>query len=637
MRQSRSITSWWRGSRNVAPIPNRVSRSRTRVRQALSSASAVRGRPSTVIFIRHAKSTPTAYGMTASSVARTPPIGRPYPTCASGMSAPDTATGSLHAFFICRTASGSILLPQTRYGASLVFISLLCPVPTSTVHTGSPSSTWPDPVDESMLLLDTADSSFCKRNPGTSRLRGVSGGRMHHWRAALRSAARRPLFTLTTVVVLGFGIAANVALFSLMDAVLLRPLPYPHGERIVTAMEASPARNQQVSLVSMAHLDDWNRLDRVFDAVSGIYSENVTDLSGAEPERFAGRRVAPRYFDVFEVPALLGRTFTPDEQQFGGPGAAVISEGLWTRRYQRDPSTIGRRLVIGGAGYTIVGVMPKDFAPPSIDLGLPARLAPFLVQLRDSRFLSGVGRLKAGVTLEQARSEVRRLAERLDEEFPRTDKGWSVLLNDYRQAQTGSSSQQLALLFGAIAALLMILCANISGLMVGQLHQRERELAIRSSLGATRGQVAGVVLREGAVLAALSAALSLPLGWYGLNLLAKLFATLPRIQEVRFDWRFAAYTLAAAVATSLIFGGIPAWQATRGNLNRVLAAGGRTQAGGSRRAHRLLVAVQFSVTLALLAGAGLQLRSYDNLTRVDPGFRAANILTFHVGAEWSED
>jgi putative ABC transport system permease protein len=460
---------------------------------------------------------------------------------------------------------------------------------------------------------------------------------MHHWRAAWRAAARRPLFTCTAVVVLSFGIAANTALFSLVNTVLLRPLPFPHGERIVTAFETSPARDQSVSLVSPAHLEDWNTWSQVFDAVSGSTFDSVTDLSGAEPQRFAGQRVAPRYFDVFEMPPLIGRTFTPDEEQFGGPPAAVISEGLWARRYQRDPAAIGRRLLLGDVGYTIVGVMPKAFAPAAIDLWLPYAYSAGMLRQRGARFLRGVGRLKAGVTLEQARSEVRRLADRLGEQFPRTDKGWSVLLNDYHQAQTGSSSRQLSLLFGAIAALLLILCANISGLMLGQVQQRERELAIRSSLGATRPQVAGMVLREAVMLSALSAALSLPLSWYGMDILTKIFATLPRIQELHFDWRFALYTLAAAFCTAVIFGGVPAWQATRGHLGHVLAAGGRTQAGGRYRAHRALVAVQFSVTLALLAGAGLLLRSYHNLTRVDLGFRPANILTFHVAAEWRED
>jgi putative ABC transport system permease protein len=460
---------------------------------------------------------------------------------------------------------------------------------------------------------------------------------MHHWKAALRSAVRRPLFTLTTVTVLAFGVGANAALFSLVDTVLLRPLPFPHGDRLVTAMEASPARNQPLSLVSPAHVQDWRAQSEIFDAVSATSSDSATDLSGTEPVRFATRRVMPRYFDVFEKPALLGRTFTPEEEQFGGPSAAVISEGVWTRRYQRDPSVLGRRLLIGGVGYTIVGVMPKDFAPVTIELWLPTAYHPDFSSQRNARFMSGIARLKAGVTLEQARSAMRALAVRLGEEYPRTDKGWSILLNDYRDAQTGSNSRPLALLFGAIAALLLILCANISGLMLGQLQQRERELAIRSSLGATRRQVAGVVVREAVVLAALSAALSLPIGWYGLDLLARMFATLPRIQELRFDWRFATYTLAAAFATVTIFGGVPAWQATRGNLNRLLAGGGRSQAAGRHRAHRALVAVQFSVTLALLAGAGLLLRSYYNLTQVDPGFRSANVLTFHVGAEWSEN
>ena len=280
--------------------------------------------------------------------------------------------------------------------------------------------------------------------------------------------------------------------------------------------------------------------------------------------------------------------------------------------------------------------MPRAFAPPAIEVWLPAALPPGLLRQRDARFVSGVARLKSGVTLAQAQSEVRRAAQRLGEQFPQTDKDWTIVLEDYRASRTGSSVGQLSLLYGAVAALLLILCTNVSGLMLGQLQRRGRELAIRSSLGATRAQVASVVLREGAVLVLASVVLSLPFGWYGLALLTRMFATLPRIHEARFDWRIALYTVGAAAIMIVIVSGIPAWQATRGRLTHLLAAGGRGQIGRPR-AHRALVAVQFAVTLALLAGAGLLLRSYDNLTRVDSGVRADQVLTFHVGAEWSED
>jgi len=327
---------------------------------------------------------------------------------------------------------------------------------------------------------------------------------MPHWKAALRSIARRPAFTITTVIVLAFGIAANSALFSIVDTVLLKPLPYPNPNRIVQVMEANPARNERASLVAPGRLDDWGRLARSLEAISGLYSENVTDTSLAEPERLAGRRVAPGYFAVFGSSPLIGRTFLPDEEKFNGPRAAVISEGLWTHRYHRDPSVLGRLLVLSGAAYTIVGVMPAEFAAPAIEVWLPAQLSPFLQRMRDARFFTGVGRMKPGVTIEQARSDLQGVCLRLGEQYPKTDKDWSALVTDYKERQTGSSSRMLTLMFGAVAMLLLILCANIAGLLLGQLQRRERELAIRSSLGATRAQIAAVVLREVAVLATLS-------------------------------------------------------------------------------------------------------------------------------------
>jgi putative ABC transport system permease protein len=460
---------------------------------------------------------------------------------------------------------------------------------------------------------------------------------MPHWKAALRSIARRPAFTITTVIVLAFGIAANSALFSIVDTVLLKPLPYPNPNRIVQVMEANPAGNERVSLIAPGRLDDWGRLARSFEAISGSYSENVTDTSLSEPERLAGRRVAPGYFGVFGSSPLIGRAFLAGEEKFNGPRAAVISEGLWTRRYHRNPGVLGRLLVLSGAAYPIVGVMPAEFAAPAIEVWLPAQISPFLLRMRDARFFTGVGRMKPGVTIEQARSDLQAVCRRLGEQYPKTDKDWSALVTDYKERQIGSSSQMLTLMFGAVAMLLLILCANIAGLLLGQLQRRERELAIRSSLGATRAQIAAVVLREVAVLASLSGTLGLALAFAGVRVCSRLFAQLPRMQELRFDWRIALFTTAVSAATALVFGMIPALQATRRNLNFVLAQGGRAQIGGRHRVQQVLVAAQFTVTLVLLAGAGLLLRSYHNLTRVQPGFATANVITFHVGAAWGED
>lgn len=460
---------------------------------------------------------------------------------------------------------------------------------------------------------------------------------MTHWKAAFRSLVQRPVFTITTVLVLAFGIGANSAVFSIVDTVLLKPLPYRNPDRIVSVLEGNPAKNQRESLIAPGRLADWNRLSSAFDAISGVYTENVTDTSLSEPERLAGRRVAPEYFSVFSMPPLAGRTFLASEERFGGAKAAVISEGVWTRRYRRNPRAVGQRLLRSGMAYTIVGVMPKEFASPEIDVWMPAQIAPELMRIRQARFFSGVARMKSGVTIQQAQADLRRVCQRLGEIYPKTDKDWSALVSDYKQYRVGGDSRELSFIFGAAALLLLILCANIAGLLLGQLQRRARELAIRASLGASRSQIAAVVLREAAILAGCSGVVGVMLAGAGTTAMAHVFSELPRIQELRFDWRIVLFTIALSAATALIFGTLPAFQATRRDLNPLLAQGGRAQAAGQRLWQRFMVSAQFAVTLVLLAGAGLLLRSYYNLTRVQPGFQAAHAITFHVGAEWGED
>ena len=216
---------------------------------------------------------------------------------------------------------------------------------------------------------------------------------MKQWILAWRSLVRRPGFVSAVVAILALGIGANTAIFSLVDAVLLKPLPYPNSDRLVTVMEASPSKNESTSLIAPARLDDWNRRNRTFEVIAAAYGENVTDTSGAEPERLAARRVSPRYFTVFGVKPLAGRTFTPDEEVDGGPLSVVIGYGLWTRRYHQAPNVIGQRLVIEGHGFTIVGVMPNEFAA-AIDIWIPAQLGASLMRNRDARFYIGVGRMR---------------------------------------------------------------------------------------------------------------------------------------------------------------------------------------------------------------------------------------------------
>jgi putative ABC transport system permease protein len=460
---------------------------------------------------------------------------------------------------------------------------------------------------------------------------------MHQWQIALRSLSRRPGFSMTAVLMLVLGIGTTTALFSLVDTILLKPLPYPHPDRLVTLMEASPSKNKSESLIAPGRLEDWNRMNQTFEFVSGSYNENVTDTSGSEPERLAARRVSPRFFETFGSAPLIGRGFNPDEETFGGPQAAVISYGLWTRRYGQDPNVISKRLVLGGQGVSIVGVMPREFFAPSIDLFAPSQTPPGLLRVREARFYGGIGRMKAGVTIAQAQADLARVQRQLGVEFPRTDKDWSALVGDLKEGRVGDYRRTLLLVFGAVGLLLLIAVANIAGLTLAQLHQREREMAIRSSVGASRGQVIATVMREVMLIALTGAVLGAGAAAIGVNVMGKVFASLPRMTELTFDWRALAFAAGASLIAALIFGAIPAIQATRSDLAPVLAESSRSVSGGRRVLQRGLVVAQLAFTVLLLASAGLLLRSYYNLSRVDGGFNTDHAIGFHVGAAWTED
>lgn len=460
---------------------------------------------------------------------------------------------------------------------------------------------------------------------------------MQNWLIALRTLTRRPGFAVTAILMLALGIGATTALFSLVDTILLKPMPYPHAERLVWVMEANPLKDKKDSLIAPVRLEEWRRMNQSFEALAGNYAENFTDTSGQEPERLRGRQLSAGYMDVFGIAPIVGRTFTKDEEIDGGPNAAIISYGLWMRRYGQDRNVTSKSLRINGKLFPIVGVMPKEFMTPEIDVWIPAQFAAYWNNLRDARFLSGVGRLKPGVTIAQARADLVRIQAELGWQFPKTDKDWSVIVGDLKEARVGEYRRTLLLVFGAVSLLLLIAIANIAGLTLAQLHQREREMAIRSSVGASRGQVIATVMREVLLIAIGGAALGAVAAAASVNLMQKIFADLPRMAELSFDWRALAFAAASSLFAALLFGAIPAFQSTRADLAPVLSESSRSVSGGRRVLQRGLVVAQLALTVLLLASAGLLLRSYANLAHVDAGFDTANTITFHVGAGWSED
>ena len=459
---------------------------------------------------------------------------------------------------------------------------------------------------------------------------------MKQWILAWRALVRRPGFVSAVVAILALGIGANTAIFSLVDAVLLKPLPYPNPDRLVTVMEASPSKNESTSLIAPARLEDWNRRNRTFEVIAASYGENVTDTSGPEPERLAARRVSPRFFTVFGVKPVAGRTFTPDEEVDGGPASAVISYGLWERRYHQEPGVIGRRLILEGRGFTIVGVMPKGPVGSDVDVWIAAQLGAGLMRNRDARFYVGVGRMKPGVTFAQAQEDLARVQRELGREFPQSDQGWSAVVGDFKEARIAGYRRALFFVLGAVGLLLLIAVANVAGLMLTQLQRRARELAIRSSIGGTRTQVIVGVMREVSLITAAGVGLGCLLAAWLVALLARAFDTLPRSAAIQLDWRALSFAALGGSLAVALCGFLPALQATRSHISSVLSHGGRG-ASGQHKWQSSLVAGQIAVTVLLLASAGLMLRSYHNLSHIDLGFDPDHAITFHVGAGWGED
>jgi predicted permease len=454
---------------------------------------------------------------------------------------------------------------------------------------------------------------------------------------AWRALARRRAFTLVTILTLAAGAGVTTTVFSIVDGVLWRPLPFPDAAQLVAIYEAHPGQGQRTSLIAPIRLDDWRRMSRTFSAISGSYSESVTDTSGTEPERLDGRRVAPGFFDVFAMSPIAGRTFVADEERFGGPGAAVIAEDFWTRRFSRSPAAVGSRLIVGGAGYTVVGVMPRAFAAGTIDVWLPAQFAPGLFAVREARFISGVGRLRPGVTLDEARSDLARVQRTLGEQYPSSDRGWSADVRDLKDVRVGEYRRPLVLVLVAVGLLFAIAAINVAGLVLVQLHRRRTEFAVRAALGASRGGIVAGIAREMAIVGALAAALGAGLA-YGLTRAAAwAWPSLPRIAEAGVDVRALAFVLVSAAAAAALFGVGPAILATRRRLTPLLASSGRSVAGGRHHLQRGIVVAQLALGVVLAGAAGLLVRSYAAMSAVDSGFASRGVLTFHVGAAWDDD
>jgi putative ABC transport system permease protein len=456
------------------------------------------------------------------------------------------------------------------------------------------------------------------------------------WTQAARSLAHRPGFASSAIFILAAGIAATTGVFSVVDAALLQPLPYPHPDRLVLVLEANSSKTAAAGLLAPARLEDWNSLSRTFEGIAGSYAENVTETSGDTPERLASRRVSPRYFSVFGVAPTIGRTTVSEEDASGGPASAVISDPLWARRFQRRPDVLAQHLLLGGRRYAIVGVMPPTFDDPRVDLWIPAQLPPSLMHVRDARFMTGVGRMKPGVTVPAAQRDLARVQAELAQQYPKTDKDWSAQVTDLKTTRVGQYREPLIFVLGSVALLLAIALANTAGLMLTQLQRRETELAIRGFLGATRVQVVAGIVQEILIVAAVAIAIAVAVDVVLLRAGSAALAALPRTSGLTMSWRAFIVASLSGASAALACGVIPAWRATRHGIAGTLSRTGRGISSSSH-SQRVLVAGQIAIATLLLSSTGLMLRSYYNLAHVDSGFDASHAATFHVGAAWDED
>ncbi|MBA3441913.1 MAG: ABC transporter permease [Pyrinomonadaceae bacterium] len=454
-----------------------------------------------------------------------------------------------------------------------------------------------------------------------------------------RMLLKSPGFTFVAVLALALGIGANTAIFSVVNAVLLKPLPFNNPQRIVAVWDVNVQKNNSQSPVAPAKFVDLREQSRSFEQVAAIYAQDLNLTDTDEPESLSASLVTSGFFEALGASPAFGRAFTPEEDTYGSQRAVILSHSLWQRRFGADRNIVGRQVGLSKESYTVVGVMPAGFEyPAETDVWVAAAFAPDLYQDRGSRFLRVVARLKPGVTQAQAQAEVETIAQRIAQENPRTDANWSVGVVQLHEQTVGKARTGLWIVFGAVGLVLLIACVNVANLLLARADARQKETAIRTALGASRRRLVQQFLVESILLALISGGLGWLLALWGTDLLVAVSAgKIPRVQEIKPDLYVACFTLGVSVLTGMLFGLAPALRATQANLNDTLKEGG-TRVSGSLRRNRvrsLLVVSEVAVALVLLIGAGLLIQSLVRLYQVDPGFKAENVLTMKLSLPWS--
>jgi putative ABC transport system permease protein len=456
-------------------------------------------------------------------------------------------------------------------------------------------------------------------------------------RYAARSFIKSPGFTLVALVALALGIGANTAIFSVVNAVLLKSLPYKDPERLVIVWEHYRGSDRAHNTVSPQNFIQWQEQSKSFEGMSAFYDATLNMTGAGDPVEVAGQVASANLFQVLGAQALIGRTFTPEDGEPGKSSVIVISYGFWQRQFGGSPDAIGKTVALNGGKATVIGVMPpsfKWFVKENSRSGKPAEFwLPVNFKPAPGRFISTVGRLKPNVTLAQAQAEMNTIEARLEELQPQFNKGYDTAVVPVRDQLAGELKKPLLILFGAVAFVLLIACANVANLMLARATSRSKEIAIRAALGAGRGRIIRQFLIESVLLALAGGVLGGLLALWGVEALVALSPpNLLTAGEVRVSLYVLAFTFAVSLATGVVFGLLPAVEAARFDPNDALKESGRGNSGtsSSRRARSALVVAEVALALVLLVGAGLLLRSFARLNAVNPGFNPENLLTMRV-------
>jgi len=457
---------------------------------------------------------------------------------------------------------------------------------------------------------------------------------MNDLRYAFRTLVKNPGFAATAVATLALGIGANSAIFSVVSALMLKPLPYQDPERLAMVWEDNTSKGFPQDTPAPGNFASWRAENHVFEDMAAMRTESYNLTGSGEPEKIEGLMISASLFSMLGVQPALGRTFLTEEDKPGARNVVVLSHSLWQRRFASDPQIAGKSVAMNSASYTVLGVMPRGFRLPLLenDLWTPIAMNADQLSNRRSHYLFVLARLKRDVTVEQAQAEIKGIAQRLEREFPATNTDVGAVVVPLQEQVVGDVRRAVAVLLAAVGFVLLIACANVASLLLARSASRRKEMALRTALGANRARVIRQLLTESMLLAVIGGAAGLLLASWGISALVQLAPQdIKPFTPPAIDGAVLAFTLAVSLACGIIFGLAPAFSAAKLQLHEALKEGGRTSAAhGRSRMRSALVTVEIALALVLLIGSGLLMKSFFRLMSVNPGFRPENLLTMRV-------